>query len=696
MYSILLRAAQDGYIVLPTKLDKGVDLRDLKSSKSPEESNQAMIGTFIACLSQLGYYVDADNITRLLVSDVDDLTNRLKETLDVFKTIKGADVEYTPMYVNFPQQVIDMDEWELYLNAIVHYASGGQLFPYYDKEVREVDVEKVKVKELTIIDEHEYINKLASDLLSREQSLTQLERTCLLYTLGYPCDSALLEQPIKYKETLMLVASYLFVRRPEQLSQALKTGTDVLRFYAYLSGFNELLEPIKFKTMPRKMRRLLVNVLNDVLSPEDVKGKESLFTRMFHALHVGEYKKATIVNTIAKQLRSNKFSPATFNSKLEKLFKDYDSGKIYDTEDKVINLVSTRAGVLARNFLRLYNSGTVRMRNKTVDAFCSVIDKIPMRLAIQVLGLAEYYTKKENLEKDRFAVLRGSASKVLQFKGKYTRRVLKKHVEQMRDAIKNSKAIGDTNVTISPEMYKLKIPSQLRNMNATSMVVGRGSRLPMGDKNTIRFFIYWVGRDVDLSAVAFDENLIYKSNVSWTHLRSGYAHHSGDITQAPNGASEFIDIDVEKALAEGVRYISMNVYSFSRIQFNDIDTCYAGYMMRDKPASNEIYDARTVEYKFDLNGQCVESTPLVFDLKTREVVVTDINSFLNNISVECSGIDNFQSEYLRHLLNNDQTLSMGDLAEILYSKKPTDDPDEDLPVIGLDGDIKPNDLLKYL
>jgi hypothetical protein len=56
-------------------------------------------------------------------------------------------------------------------------------------------------------------------------------------------------------------------------------------------------------------------------------------------------------------------------------------------------------------------------------------------------------------------------------------------------------------------------------------------------------------------------------------------------------------------------------------------------MLRNHPKSNEIYDARTVVDKFDLVGNSRNSIPLIFDLKTSEVIWTDIytkSSFINN------------------------------------------------------------------
>ena len=72
-------------------------------------------------------------------------------------------------------------------------------------------------------------------------------------------------------------------------------------------------------------------------------------------------------------------------------------------------------------------------------------------------------------------------------------------------------------------------------------------------RHFLRFFIYWKQKhnnrtDIDLSVAYFDKSLTSLGHVSWTNLREGFTTHSGDITSAPDGASEFIDINIKKAI----------------------------------------------------------------------------------------------------------------------------------------------------
>ena len=43
------------------------------------------------------------------------------------------------MYPNFPEQVMELSDAELYLNAIIHYLTDGKILPSYETEERETE-----------------------------------------------------------------------------------------------------------------------------------------------------------------------------------------------------------------------------------------------------------------------------------------------------------------------------------------------------------------------------------------------------------------------------------------------------------------------------------------------------------------------------------------------------------------------------
>jgi len=193
-------------------------------------------------------------------------------------------------------------------------------------------------------------------------------------------------------------------------------------------------------------------------------------------------------------------------------------------------------------------------------------------------------------------------------------------------------------VYVDPALKGVAVPFGLRNASKGN-VLGRGSRLPLGDEsNIVRFFIWWKdsetsdkgwgwGRhtDIDLSAACFDADFNYHSAITYYNLREQGAVHSGDITSAPNGASEFIDIDIDKLLARGVRYVAQTLHVYSGQSFVELPECFAGFMERKNLQSGEIYDPRTVTNKVDLTSKSRGATPFIFDLETREAVWVDLS-----------------------------------------------------------------------
>jgi hypothetical protein len=112
--------------------------------------------------------------------------------------------------------------------------------------------------------------------------------------------------------------------------------------------------------------------------------------------------------------------------------------------------------------------------------------------------------------------------------------------------------------------------------------------------------------------------------------------HSGDLQSAPNGASEFIDIDRKKALKGGARYIVMGLFSYSNVPFINLPECFSGVMTRKVANNGEIYEPKTVKNKFDITADSKLVVPLILDLKDNEMIWADIslatkNKFRNNL-----------------------------------------------------------------
>lgn len=151
--------------------------------------------------------------------------------------------------------------------------------------------------------------------------------------------------------------------------------------------------------------------------------------------------------------------------------------------------------------------------------------------------------------------------------------------------------------------------------------------------------------DIDLSAVMYDHNWQYVEHISYTNLRSSKyrAVHSGDIVSAPKGACEFIDLHIPSIVDYGGRYIVASLHSFTMQPYCELPECFAGWMMRKKPGSGEIFEPATVANKIDVTADTRIAIPVILDLVERTVIWTDLSltrhpDYCNNVEGNQKGM----------------------------------------------------------
>jgi hypothetical protein len=191
-------------------------------------------------------------------------------------------------------------------------------------------------------------------------------------------------------------------------------------------------------------------------------------------------------------------------------------------------------------------------------------------------------------------------------------------------------------VFVDEHLRNYPVPLTQRSASKALRTIPRGSRLPLEAGSTVRFFLWWKegevdGKptgtvDIDLSAVLYDTDWGYLEHISYTNLKSDRyrAAHSGDIVTAPNGACEFIDLDIESVLHYGGRYVVTALYAFSGQPYCNLPECYAGWMLRREPQSGEIFEPQTVQQKIDIAANTRICIPVILDLVARQVIWTDL------------------------------------------------------------------------
>lgn len=604
----------------------------IRSTKTP--ATQAEFAAFFGNLSRLGYCFSGDALPLAQKASV----KNLEEILEAARMVKG-DATYKPMYPNFPEQVATASELELFVVAALHYVSvevGLMWLPAYEPKRRTQLMEPVQVIALGVATEKDF-RKLAEDLVVQGQpfSVSDLSDLDVLRKWVKPAETGVKEN----------VATLLTLFPEYDWSVNVKTTTDVLRIATALSaGDVSLADNTKFK-LSRADRRLVAGLLEKVLISnhgvtEDLARHEEKWKRLAKTLHVGELKLPNAMTALDALYKGNVKS---FDSVVEILIEKQDVLEL-------LKVLGNRPGVFARRLGELI-AKMPHSRDYFVKAFGNVCDVVSIPVLVQMWNF--YSGPNSDVLPRRFVQYksRNQVTGVVpnKLEGDYS-----DVVEAIEAGLKNRHA--GKKIFVDAELAEqFAVPLGVRSASSGSRVIGRGSRIKFSnDEKAARFFMHWRNMpagtepvnsyaygdeglrvDLDLSVLFVSEDFRKRKQISYTNLRDEKIRtfHSGDITDAPNGAAEFIDVDIEAALKGGYRYVAMSVYGYTGQKLSQIPEAWAGVMLRKDVHSGEIFEPSTVAQRYDLTVDQVNSTPLVFDLKTRELIWWDSAIKLNESSV---------------------------------------------------------------
>ena len=604
-------------------------------SKTTELLDYNLVLTLARNISSLGFLLSPEVLSKLLTYTEDELTKFHSQLVAELKELKGVR-NYRPMYPNFPKQVIEASDTTLFVNAILHYYSSSFVdvfganawLPNYVKDERLPLTDKTEYILLGLIEdadaELELLAKGALTPKNRDEVKFLVENGA-----GFSKDFR-----IANKETLVFFTQLLFDKgmTDEVSMNWVKSNftnvTEVLRLACSMSGGDVSLATVtKFRNFTRKERKFLVSLIANCPNlEEDLKRWKNRWIRLAHSLHVGDFNYPNVTAAFRK-LRNGEYIP-TFNGKVE-------NGLLSKRADISVELLKQRPTEFARRLNHILSFANISEAvNIVLPAFKSVTDKVSTKV---LLELSSFY-RNRNVSKTRMVFPKGNTAKfqVLDTPLKEIAPIICGAVGLIvQDALvkKFSTLEPLGKVYVAPELENYFVPFAERSASKALKTVTRGSKIPFGDKNIQRFFIWWKDgdyrTDIDLSATFFTEDFKNRGSVSYMQLRSEGATHSGDITSAPNGACEFVDLNVEKLLARGVRYVSVSINSFTQQPYKDLPECFAGWMPRESGQRGEIYEPRTVENKIDLASDSTMVTLLVVDLKERNAIWCDLSNRIN-------------------------------------------------------------------
>lgn len=556
------------------------------------------------------------------------------EVIPALKKLAGADVDYTPMYKNFPTEVMEKDDIELWLNAILHYWSYGELIPV-SEDRRRPDLPEAdrEYKTVGVANERDVKDMFRTILNATvpysPQDKDDIKELCKLYPI-----EQFLPKTMPHKENVATIASIVAeqestARGMEVVKPFVKTATDVLRLIqtVYGDGDAALTGRVAVKKLSRPDRKAIVKMLEgcDNLA-EDMKTRVGAWVRIGELVHPGEYKvghpkmyeafTAIRDKNLSKQVQ-------TYNAKSEQA--------VTQGNEAWFDLAHSNPGMFARNL--------ARMLRKDADTALKA-----WGIAAPKVSPALLWTVRSSLEQE--------GREYRTFIPKNAKCVIKIIPNTLTpihpDAIKKATAITTAalvqtyakkppmgKVYIDPTARDCKIPNDTRTASM-GRTLAKGSEVPFEDnKNTLRTFLWWTNLpnnervDMDLSAILLDKDFNTVDVCSYIDLK-GHTHtcvHSGDIVDGGDfdgkGAAEFIDINLERAKALGIKYVASTVHSFCRQPFTDTEHVYTGYMLRSDAERGAIFEPTTVKEKIKLTAPSTGATICAFDIENHKMIWVD-------------------------------------------------------------------------
>ena len=672
---------------------------------APQRGSDAGVDTALTTLRALGYRLSSPAREELTTPEQAWALVNAAARL----TSGSPAAEYRPFYPDFPVQVRTASEATLLVNAALHYLGdvvGARILPGYRPSPREpLPGDDGALTELGLATTQD-LERIVADLIAQATPFSAQDRADLTALRDFGPEAA---PRVAVKENLAV----LTVTFPDlDFSASYRTVTDVLRLAVAMAGGDvSLAEPCRFPSFSRAQRRRLLGLLDAVGqvqdsrdSAEEMARRCERWKRLARHLRPGDYaRRFPRAAALLHQVASGD-AEAGFTSHLEEALARRDV-------DGALRLLSTRPGVFARrlnHLLRLCVDEATRER--VVAEFARVAPEVSLPVLVR---LWEYFSSPgpDALPWRVVAIKAATGTKTTLIPS--TRRPGPADaavVRAVEEALRQRKRLG--RIAVDQGMYEgYTAPVGLRSASPGMRTAGRGTRLPLPEGETIRFFLHWrdlpepppdapgpagpaaaedrdTRVDLDLSAFFVSEDFTRTEQIAYYNLRSTAAVHSGDLTSAPDGAAEFIDVTLAEALRQGWRYVVMTVHSFSHHRLSEVPECWAGAMARGTdPQSGEVFEASTVMQRLDLVSPTFNATPFVIDIAERRLIWWDLPVGVGEHQV--ANLDRSSNRVLAHLLDllEGRRMPLAHLLGLLADDV-VEDPDEAELVFG-EGGILP-------
>ncbi|WP_338899761.1 TerD family protein [Streptomyces sp. TG1A-60] len=600
--------------------------------KGSAGESTAAVRQFDVALLSVGFKLSTELMERLSGLSTAAVAHTASRTLRTVREMVGDHVRHNSYFIDFPANVPDTEEFwtrcvakalgddsarENVLTQLAHGVLDLLSLPTYGRYQHTYE-ELLAAQDELIASAGDRVTvlHLGADLdgeltalyLALAGSTTPLGEDGLrdLKTLAERCAPGPQPEAIPVRENRAVVNR---ARLDVGADLLLDTVTDVLRLACALSGGDVTLqEPTRFRAMSRPVRRALLAGLDGVVAANpaklaDVHTYREPFKRLGERLHPHEYPRWPHAADVFAVARGEK-EARSFDSLVEKLLDEFDVLG-------AVKLLRSAPGKLFRALdLLLRVAADQEERDAVVAAAVEVAPEVSGRV---VLSVREHFHNRER-ESDEprvFVNRRGRAWVAPDFRPPVPAPDRDRLIAALDSELRR-RLPAPGRLLLDPDILDVALPLSGRATAAGLGVLPRGS-VSAVDGERLRFFVYWKENedrtDYDLSALLLHSDYSTDSWLSYTSLTALGGRHSGDVTEAPEGASEFIDLSLDRVRSS---FIVPQVNIYAGEGFEEVEESFFGFMVRDGEHKGRPFEPRTVRMKSELRGVGRVALPLVF------------------------------------------------------------------------------------
>lgn len=396
------------------------------------------------------------------------------------------------------------------------------------------------------------------------------------------------------------------------------TVTDILRCAAELSGSDvTLAKAPKFKSLPRGVRHQLMAALNGTVSAKqtrlsDVPPHAELWKRLGERLHPHEFGQFPYAQSVFEVARGD-MNVRSRASVAETAFK-------VGAPEQAARVLREAPGMLWRQADRILRMPASPAEQIAVaEHLAGSADFVSARV---LLSVREHLMNRVVPGGPRIFPARSGRAYVTSDHRALLDEGVVKRVNSVIDTALLRRLPQGKFIVVDPAILGAALPLSGKAQTEGLGVWPRGSVSKLDAGEWLRFYFYWKQKshrtDYDLSVLLADEQFNSAGHVSYTNLRSGWAEHSGDLTDATDGATEFINVRLEQ-IPKGMTVVPQ-LYLFnggrgwgdSGETFDQLEENFFGFMTRSAEQKGEPFVPRTVRMKTVLRGEHITVMPVVF------------------------------------------------------------------------------------